>query len=253
LHSRPLLVLLALEPSLNGLARNLAALEARSLAAQVQCLPAAVELDHGSEYRTGLGRQRFQLRDDGIGFGVLLLALPDRVEPLPREPGDAVVLVLCRIGEPAQSVGCLHALRRRHARLRLPGEQGQFDQRGFIAYARDRGAAALRVLRAARHFDPDRIGAPVRGKQRLRERAVLRLRKCFAQRGRKRKPHAGIGFGFRGRSERRQIGAALRGGDTHLRRRIGEQQSREFARIRRQRRNAEDALRRFGVLMQGGA
>ena len=253
LHPQALFILLALEARLNRLARAFAAREARRVAVQVQRLPAAVEFYHRGEYRPGLGRQRFELRDDELGFGVLFAAVLDRLDALPREPGHAVVLVLGRVGELAQPVGRGHALGRRHARLRMLAVQGDIHQRGFIAHAGDSGAAALGIARVQRHFDPDRIGAPVRRELRLRARAVLRLRQRPAQRCGERRPHGGIGFFFPGGGKRSQVGTTLRGGDAHLRRRIGKQQLREFARVRRQRRDAEQALRRIGMLVQGGA
>ena len=245
--------MLALEPGLDGLSCKLAALEACALPGEVQRLPTAIELDHRAEYRAGLGGERFQLRDDGVGFAVPLLALFARIEPLPRKPGHAVVLVLCRVGEFAQALARQHALRRRHTRLRLSGRQREFDQRGFIAHAGDRGAAQRRVPGAARYFDADRVRAAVRCEQRLRPRAVLGVCKRFAQRSGERKPHGGIGFRFPGRGKRSEICATLRSGAAHLRRRVRSKQPRELVRIGRQRRNAENALRRIGVLVQGGA
>ncbi len=131
--------------------------------------------------------------------------------------------------------------------------QGDIHQRGFIAHAGDRGTATLGVAGMQRHFDPDRIRARVRRELRLRARAVLRLRQRPAQRGGERRPHGGIGFPFPGGGKRRQIGTTLRCGDAHLRRRVGKQQLREFVRVRRQRGDAEQALRRIGMLVQGGA
>ncbi len=105
LHPQTLFILLALEAGLNRLARDFAAREACRVAAHVQRLPAAVEFYHRSEYRPGLCRQCFELRDDELGFGVLFAAVPDRLDSLPGEPGHAVVLVLCRVGELAQPIG----------------------------------------------------------------------------------------------------------------------------------------------------
>ena len=224
LRPRPLLVLLAIEARLDGLAGGIAAREAGSVAAHVQRLPAAIEFDHRGEYRAGLDRQRFQLRDDGVRFACLPQALLDRIDPLPGEPGHAVILVLCRVGEFAQTVRRPHALRGRHPRLRVLGAKRELDQRVFIADAGDRDAAALRILRAARHFGADRIGAVVRLEQRPCAGAVLRFGKHVAQRRGEGNPHCGIGFRFPGRGERREIGTTPRRGGADLRCGVGGQQ-----------------------------
>ena len=153
--------MLAIEARLQRLAGGVAAREARRVVAELQRLPAAIELDHRGEDRAGPGRQRLQLRQDRVRFGASALAVRDRVDPLPREPRHAAILVLGGVGELAQSLGRVHALGGRHARFRMLRGERELDQRAFVADRGDRAAAALRLRRAARDVGADRVGARV--------------------------------------------------------------------------------------------
>jgi len=186
-----------------------------------------------------------------VGFRFLIQTLFDRIDPLPREPGYAVILVLCRLGEFVQAFRRSHAFGGRQSRLRMLGGKRKLDQRVFIANSGDRDAAAFRILRAARHLGADRIGAMVCLEQRLRVGAVLCFGKRIAQCSSERNAHRGIGFLFPGRGEQGEIGTTLRRGDADFGYGVGGQQTRKLVRVRRELCCAENPLRGFGVFVQG--
>ena len=64
-----------------------------------------------------------------------------RIEPLPREPRDAAILVLRRVRELAQALGRVHPLGRVEARFRDLGREREVDQQALVADERERGAA----------------------------------------------------------------------------------------------------------------
>ena len=160
---------------------RIAARKALGVATHIQRLPAAIKLDHRGEYGARFARQRFQLREYRVGFGFLIKLLLHRIDPLPREPGHAMIAVLCRRGEFAQTVRRSDALRGRHARLRMLRGKRKLDQRLFSANAGDRDAAAFRIERAVCHCSADRIGAMIRLEQRPRAGAVPSVGKRTTQ------------------------------------------------------------------------
>ena len=164
----PLFVVLAIEARLQRLARRIRPRDARGVVAEVERLPAAVELDRRREDRRGRGRQRFQLQEQRVGLRRPAGTIGDRVDPLAREPGHAVVPVPRAVGEPAQAVRRVHALGGGEPRLRVLGRQRDLDQRGFVAQCGDRDEAAVGVECAQRDVGPDRVGAARRSEQRGR-------------------------------------------------------------------------------------
>ena len=217
-----------------------------------QRLPAAIEFDHRGENRAGRGCQRFQLRQDRVRFGRLAGAIRDGLDPLPREPRHAVILVPGGVGELVQALRRVHALRGGHSHCRMLGADRDLDQRVLVAERGDRDAPAVRVRRAARHLGSDRIGALVGLQQCRRRLALLRFGKHGTQRGREGRAHRRIGFRSPGRGKRGDIDAAPGRRRADLRRRIGRQKLGELVRVRRQLRRAEHPLLVVGVLVQRG-
>jgi hypothetical protein len=93
LHTRSLLCVFPIEAHLERLAGRFAAREAQRVVVEVQCLPAAIELDQLGKDWTGVARQRLQLRHNGIGFDTVVFAIRHRIELFPRQPGHATILV----------------------------------------------------------------------------------------------------------------------------------------------------------------
>ena len=144
---RALLVLFARQALLYGLARCHVAGEAGSVAAHVQCMPAAIEIDHCTQDRAGFGGEFCQLSEYRIGFGCLIVLVLDGVEPLLRESRHAAVFALGRVGEFVQARFGLHALGRGLAGLRMAGSQCEPDQQILIGDTNDGAAAALGIMR----------------------------------------------------------------------------------------------------------
>ena len=181
-RARALLLVLAIETSLERLASGLGAQVAFLVVGKAQRLPAAIELDHRREDRPGPRGERLELGQDGIRFGGLAVPVDDGVDPLPREPRHAAILLSGNVGDPAQSLRRLHAIRGRLARLGVLRGDRQLDERGFVADRRDRGAATIRIGRTARDIGADRVGARVGFEERGGERGVGRLAKLRAER-----------------------------------------------------------------------
>ncbi|MGA8053685.1 MAG: hypothetical protein WCA12_07450 [Burkholderiales bacterium] len=214
---RPLLVMLAIEARLNGLAGRFPACESGGIAVQLERVPTAIEFDHLREYRAGLDRQRLHLRQNRVRFDRLSLAILQSIDPMPGETGHAAILVLCRVGESAQPLRRSHALRSRFPRLGLPGGKRELDQRVFASNAGDRDAAALGVLRAVRHLGANCIRAVVRLEQRPCAGTILRFGEHVAQRGAQGNSHRRIGFRIPGSSKGGEIGTTTRRGGADLR------------------------------------
>ncbi len=179
-RSGPLLVVLAIETRLQDVADRIAARETPGFAAHVQRLPAAIEFDHGGEYRAGIVREQLQIFQNRVGFGDLARVVVQRVDPLPRQPRDAPVLVLCRVGELAQSFRRPHPLGGRHPRLGVFRGKRKLDQRLLVADAGNRGAATIGIHRAARDVGAYRVVASFRGQQRFGAGGIRRAGEHFA-------------------------------------------------------------------------
>ncbi len=252
LRTRTLLFMLTGEARLERLARRFAARETDRVVAEMQRLPAAIELDHRREDRAGLVRQRLQVGENGIRCGDLALAIRNGIDPLPRKPGHAAVLVLGRFGELAQPFRGMHAFRGRHSRFRVLGSECKLDQRAFLADRGDRGSAARGIRRASRHLGTDRIGTGTGFEECRRASGVARFRNHGGQRGGQGKTDGGIGFALPGGGERTEIGASVRRGKADLGCGIAGEQHAEFVRIRGQFGNTKESPRRVGVLVLCG-
>ena len=255
LESRPLplLLVLAIEARLQALAGRVRACKAGSVVTDLQRLPAAIELDHGADNRARRGRQHFQLHQDRVRFGLPACTIHDRLEPLPREPSHAVILVLGGVGERAQALRRSYALRGGHPRSRMFSGNRDLYQRGLVAERGDRDAATFRVLRAAHHVGSDCVGALVGFQQRRCRLAFVAFRQARTQRCREGSAHCRIGFRLPGRGKCGDIRAAPGSCRADLRRWIVRQKSGKLVRVRRQPRRAEHPLRGVGVFVQGGA
>ena len=129
--------------------------------------------------------------------------------------------------------------------------QGDINQRGFVAHAADRRAAALGVPGMQRHFDPDRIRAPSAASC-----ACARALSCVCASA---PPSAEASAGRTAASasfsqaEASAVKSAQRCAAAMRTSVDGSASSmREFFRVRRQHRDAENALRGIGMLVQGG-
>ncbi|TMH00463.1 MAG: hypothetical protein E6H69_09285 [Betaproteobacteria bacterium] len=118
----------AIKARLQHLAGSFAARETRWVLTQVQRLPAAIELDYGRKDRTGFAHQRLQLRHNDIRLDRVVFAIPDRIEPFPRQPGHAAILVPGGVGELAQPVRGANVLGGCHTRLCVLGGERELDE-----------------------------------------------------------------------------------------------------------------------------
>ena len=217
---------------------------------EIQRIPAAVEFDHRGENGAGRVRERLQLRQDLVRRGRLARLVRHGVEPLPGEPGDAPVLALRPIREPGEAFRRTHELGRGHARFRVLGDQREIDQRALLAQCGDGDPAAVRVLRAARDFAPDRIVALVGLQMRPRRLAILRFGKQRAQHHGEDGPDAGIRLRLQRRGKCIELLATARCGRPDLRSGIGQEKAGKLAGVRREFRDTEHPLRRVRVLVQ---
>ena len=251
--ARALLLVLAIETRLQRLARDVAARETRRIVGELQRFPPAIELDHRGEHRAGPRRQRLELLQDRVRFGSVSLAACDRIDPLARGPGNAAILVFGGVGELAQSLRGLHALRGRLARFRMRRGERKLDQRTFVADRGDRVPATLRLRGAPRGVGADVVGARVGGYERRRARGIVRLRERGTERRREREPDRRIRFLLPCGGERAEACAAGRRGEPDLRSGIAGEKCRELVRCRRQLGDTGDTAGGIGVEMRRGA
>jgi hypothetical protein len=186
------------------------------IVAKVQRLPAAIERDDGSYDRTGLGRQRLQFRQNGVRFRRVIFAIRHGIEPLPRQPGHAAILVPGGVGKISQSIRRANVQGGRHARLRVLGCERKLDEDGFLADRGDRDAATLFIGSAACHFNTHRVGA-LRGTQQFRcPLAVRALAEQGTQCRSQRRAHVCIRLVLQCRGECAEIAATIRRSDADL-------------------------------------
>jgi len=252
-RARALLVLLALEALLDRPPRRGVPRGALGVGVHVEPLPAPIQIDERADDRSRTHRELGELGDDRIGLRLAVRGVLERVETLAREPRDAVILVARGFGEPAQMVGRVHALGRCEPRVGMIGGERKLGERCVVADASDRGAATLCVRRAFRDLGANRVGAALRTEEIVRARAVGHRRERNDERFGYRRAHLRVVLPCDAVREQRRVAAAARGGGANFRCGIVDDKTGELGRIRRQFRDAENALRRLGVLVQGGA
>jgi len=252
-RARGLLRLLAVEARLQGPPRRVAALQPRRVVLQVERLPAAVELDHRREDRAGRARERLELLEDGVGLARPSFAVAHRLQPLLREPRHAAVLVLRALVERLEPFRGAHALGGGEPRLRVPARERELDERGLVAQPRDGGQAPVGFLRLPRHVGADGVGAGGGLEEGARGGGVPGRGGHAPQRARERLADGGVGLRVPRGDERREVGAARRGGGPDLGGGVRLHERGQLGGFGREGRDPEHALGGLGVLVEGRA
>ena len=170
-----------------------------------------------------------------------------------REPRDAAILALGDAGQALQALRPGDTLGGGEARLRVIGGERDVDQHVLVANRGDGAQPSFAVDGPAGDRGTHRVGAVVAGERGERARGIRHLGQDRAQCRRDRVAHPGVLLGARRRLERGQAAALARGRRPDLGHRIAGEQRREFRIVRRELRNAGDALGRIRVLVQRGA
>ena len=222
LRAPALLVLLAGKARLHRFTGCLIARDACRIAAHIERMPAAVELDYRAHYGTAARGEIGQLGKYRVGFAGLRSAARHRIEPLLRDARDAAILAFRRIREFAQT-GCAgNTRRRRLARFGMTRGERQLDQQIFVIDCGEHAGATLRVMQCI---------------------------ECIDEAFGKRRAHCVIGFCLPRGGELARVGATARRGNAHFGCRISGQQMGDIGGIGLQLRHAQRALRRIRMLV----